>query len=100
LDEATAQFCSDLEQFAEAVAFFSNLDQDSVLADVETAMGAVEASWNSLRVSANALDSAQQAAMQNVTNDLREVVESIPQEATLGESAAIVKAAALDTLAI
>jgi hypothetical protein len=99
VDEAKADFCKDLGEFAVAVQALRQIDETSPKQELDDAVDVARKALDELRGSAETLAEVQTDEIESAVNDLQSYSDSIPGDDTVGEAAADVKAATADTMA-
>lgn len=97
--EARADFCTQLNNYGEAVANLRSIDQDSTVDELKTTQQAVQESWGALQKSAALLKTAELDALETSYAELENTVQNIPSDATLPEARMEIYQAALNVLA-
>jgi hypothetical protein len=88
LEDATAQYCQDLEDFQAAVDGLRALTTDSSVEETEAALAAVDDAYDDLARSADILEEAQIDNLDQAYEDLDDAIRDIEGTDTLGEAAA------------
>jgi hypothetical protein len=97
--ESKTQFCDDWKALQASLANAKALNENSTVEQAQDAQKQVEQAWNKAKNSAAQLQDVQIQAAEDAYNAFTQAVNSIPQEATLGQASAAVQVAAnaLDT---
>jgi tetratricopeptide (TPR) repeat protein len=99
IDEKKSDFCKDLGDFAQAQAQFRQLNETSTKNDVEEAASDLERSWERVKDSAGDVAEAQLNNVEDAWENLKRDINDIPNDATLAEAEAMIKADVLNTMA-
>ena len=99
VDQAKANFCQDLGEFATAVVDLRQIDATSTKQELQDAVSAVQNAWGDLKNSAGKLQNAQVDGVESAVNDLQKSVDDIPDDAMLAEGLVAVQQASLATMA-
>ena len=99
VDQAKANFCEDLGEFATAVVDMRQIDGSSTKQEAQEAANAVQRAWDDLKRSGQNLQEAQVDEMGAAVNEFQRTVNDIPDDATIEQSLAAVQQAALATMA-
>ena len=98
VDEAKADFCQNLGDFAQAQVQFRQLNATSTKDDLEEAASVLEEAWENLVESAADLSEAQVGGVEDALEDLRRNIDDIPDDATLAEAELMIKQDILSTM--
>ncbi len=99
VDQAKANFCQDLGEFGTAVVNLRQIDSSSTKQEAQDAVNDARRAWDDLKNSAGSLQNVQVDGVEAAVNDLQRSVDDIPDDATLEQSLAAVRGAALATAA-
>lgn len=99
LSRAEANYCADLAAYGQAVASLRSIDQNSTVEQLQDALKAVQASWQNLRQSGQALRQARLDTVESSFNELEKTINSISDKATLAEARAEIYRTALEGVA-
>lgn len=99
IDQAKANYCESLGNFAEAIANVRQIDENSTVDELKQAQQAVGEAWSALANSAGNLADAQFNEMEQAYRELERTVNDIPDDATVAEALEAVRLASLNTLA-
>jgi gas vesicle protein len=99
VDQAKADFCADLGEFAQAQVALRNLDANSTKDEENQAVSNLEQTWNNLLDSVSTLGDVQVDGIQEAFETLKNDISNIPDDATLAESEVMIKQDLLNTLA-
>jgi tetrahydromethanopterin S-methyltransferase subunit F len=99
VDQAKANFCQDLGEFATAVVNLRQIDSSSTKQELQDAFSAAQRAWDDLKNSAGSLQNAQVDGVEAAVNDLQRSIDDIPDDATLEQGLVAVRGASLATLA-
>jgi hypothetical protein len=99
VDQAKANFCENVGEFAQASVQFRALNATSTKDEASDAVSDLERAWNNLQESAADLTEAQVDGVEDALGDLKNSIQDIPDDATLAESELSVKQASLETMA-
>jgi hypothetical protein len=97
--DAKTQFCNDWKALQTSLASAKALNENSTIEQAQEAQKQVAQAWDKAKQSAAQLQDVQLEATEAAYNALKQTIDSIPQEATLGQASAAVQAAvnAFDT---
>ena len=93
--QAEANYCADLVAYGQAVVNLRSIDQNSTLQELEDAQQAIQASWQDLNQSSQALRQARLDVVESSFNELEQTINNIPDDATLAQANAEIYQAAL-----
>lgn len=99
VSEATADFCSDVSDYAQALLDLRTIDEASTVEELQAAGQAVSDSLAAMQVSAEELTDARIAALEASQQELQDTIASIPSDASLAEARAELRLATLNALA-
>jgi hypothetical protein len=99
VDQAKANFCQDLGEFATSVVNLRQIDASSTKQELQDATNSVQKAWDDLKSSAGTLQNVQVDGVESAVNDLQKSVDDIPDDATLEQGLVGVQQAALATAA-
>ena len=99
VDQAKAQFCGDWKELGTAIASAKALNENSTIDEAKAAQNQVAQAWDKAKNSAAQLQDVQLKATEDAYNAMKQTIDSIPAEATLGQANAAVQASvgAFDT---
>jgi hypothetical protein len=99
VSEATSDFCADASAYARSLLDLRAVDENSTVADLQTAWATVEDSREALQASAAGLQEARLAELEATHDELQATVNSIPNDATLAEAQAALRLGTLNAVA-
>jgi hypothetical protein len=99
IDKAKARFCQDLGAYGEAVIALRQVDENTTVDELQTAINAVVDAYGRLFRSAEDLRLSQIDALQEANNNLIKTVEGVSGQSTLGEAEQAVQQAMAGTMA-
>lgn len=99
VSEATADFCADVTDYAQALLELRAIDEDSTVAELQAAGAAVQDSLDALQSSGAELTDARTAALEESQAALQTTIQSIPDDATLAQAGAELRLSTLNALA-
>lgn len=99
VSEATADFCTDVNEYARALLELRAIDENSTVEELQAAGEAVSDSLETVKASAAELSEARLAAVEASQQELQATVTSIPNDATLVQATAQLRLATLNALA-
>jgi soluble cytochrome b562 len=99
VDQAKTQFCSDWKELGTAIASAKALNENSTIDEAKAAQQQIAQAWDKATKSAAQLQDVQLQATEAAFNAMTQAINSIPNEATLGQASAGIQVAvnALDT---
>ena len=97
--DAAADVCGEIDALGVALAQYGEVTAETPMADVRSATAAVNRAWSKLGRGLDKLDRAEAKAMNATYDQYQSVVDSIPDDATLGEASEQVAAALADMVA-
>jgi hypothetical protein len=99
LSRAEANYCTDLADYGQAVVSLRSINPTSTVDEAQDALKAIQASWQDLRQSGQALREARLDTVESSFNELERTISGISDNATLAEANAEVYRAALEAAA-
>ncbi len=99
VSEATADYCTDVGEYARALLELRTIDENSTIDELGAAGAAVQNSLEALRSSGADLVNARITSLEESQDILQVTISAIPNEATLAEAGAEVRLATLNALA-
>lgn len=99
VDQAKADFCADLGEFAQAQVSLRSTNATSTKDELNQALSNLEQSWNNLLDSATTLGEVQVDGIQESFENLKNDISNIPDDATLAEAELTVKQDLLNMVA-
>ncbi len=91
IDDAKADFCTDLGTFAQALAEFRAIDATSTTDDLNNAVSDVENAWNDLKSSASNLEDIQVDDAQGAFQTLKDDISNISGDSSLADAEVQIK---------
>ena len=95
ISRAEANYCADLATYGQAVASLRAIDQNSTVEELQDTLNDVQASWQNLRQSSQALRQARLDVVEGSFNDLGNTISGVSDNATLVEARAEIYRSAL-----
>ncbi|HKX55913.1 MAG TPA: hypothetical protein VJN01_07425 [Xanthomonadales bacterium] len=97
--QAKTQFCSDWNELGAAIQNAKSLNENSTVEETKAAKDEIAKAWDKARNSGGQLQEVQLEATEQAFNAMTQVIDDIPEEATLGQANIAVQAAvnAFDT---
>jgi len=99
VEEAEANLCQDLDEFAGALSNLTQLNAQSTVQEFETAQQDVVTAYQAVQSSADQVETARLDELETAYNDFDQTVDSIPGRDTLGEAAVTIATSAEDVAA-
>ncbi len=93
VSDAKAQFCNDWKELGAAIAKAKALDGNATVKQAKDAQKEIAQAWEKASKSAAALKEVQINATKQAYEAMTKAIDSIPEEATLGQASAGVQAA-------
>jgi outer membrane murein-binding lipoprotein Lpp len=88
VDQAKTQFCSDWQALGTALQNAKNLNENSTVEEAKAARDEIARAWDKAKSSSAQLQDVQLEATEAAFNAMTQVVDSIPEDATLGQAGA------------
>ena len=98
VDEAKADFCSDLGEFGQALVGFRQLNPASTKDDLNKAESDVQKAWDNLQSSASTLKDVQTSSVQDAFETLKKDIGDIPDDTTLADTELMIKDDVVSTM--
>ncbi|HXV44083.1 MAG TPA: hypothetical protein VEC96_13530 [Anaerolineae bacterium] len=92
VDQAKTQFCSDWNALGAAIQNAKALNENSTIDQAKDAQNQVAQAWDKAKNSAAQLQDVQLEATEDAYNAMTQTINSVPNEATLGQASAAVQA--------
>ena len=99
VDQAKADFCESLGEFAQAQVQFRTINATSTKSDLNEAVSDLDRAWENVKSSAADLSEAQLSGAEDALQTLKDDISDIPDDATLAESEAMIKTDVIATMA-
>ena len=99
VDQAKADFCESLGEFAQAQLQFRQLNATSTKGDLNQAGSDLQRAWDDVKGSASDVAEAQLSGVEDALQTLQNDIGDIPDDATLAESEVTIKQDILNTAA-
>jgi hypothetical protein len=96
ISRAEGNYCADLAAYGQAVVSLRSIDRNSTMEEAQDALKAIQASWEELRQSGQALRQARLDVVESSFKELEKTITSISDNATLAEANAEIYRAALE----
>ena len=88
VDQAKTQFCSDWNALGTAIQNAKNLNENSTVEEAKAGRDEIARAWEKAKSSSAQLQDVQLEATEAAFNAMTQMVDSIPEEATLGQAGA------------
>jgi hypothetical protein len=96
LSRAEANYCEDLAAYGQAVVNLRAIDENSTVDELKNAQKAIQASWQELRQSGQALRQARLDVVENSFNELEQTINRVSDKETLAQAKADIYRTALE----
>ena len=91
VDQAKTQFCSDWNALGTAIQNAKGLNENSTVEEAKAAQDEIAKAFDKAKSSAAQLQDVQLEATETALNAVTQTIDSIPEEATLGQAGAAIQ---------
>jgi hypothetical protein len=92
--DTKTQFCNDWQAFGTAIQNAKNLNENSTVEEAKAAQDEIVKAFEKAKSSGAELQEVQLQATEDAVNAVTQAINSIPEEATLGQAGAVIQASA------